>query len=74
MSSKQAQTPGKFITLEGIEGVGKSTNLGFIKNLLEERRIDLLVTREPGGTALAERIRALLLDEHSEPVDSTADE
>ncbi|QWF71482.1 dTMP kinase [Methylomonas paludis] len=56
---------GRFISLEGGEGVGKSTNLLFIRELLEQQGIDLLVTREPGGTPLAEKIRQLLL-EHTE--------
>ncbi len=52
---------GKFITLEGGEGVGKSTNIPFIKQFLQENGISVVVTREPGGTPLAERIRGLLL-------------
>lgn len=57
---------GKFITLEGTEGVGKTTNLTFIKELLEQHGIPVVTTREPGGTFLAEKIRALLLDPDSE--------
>jgi len=53
---------GKFITVEGIEGVGKSTNMAFIGRQLQAHGRDVLVTREPGGTPLAESIRALLLD------------
>ena len=52
---------GKFISLEGIEGVGKSTQVPTIAALLKARGITALCTREPGGTELAERIRALLL-------------
>ena len=52
----------RFITLEGGEGVGKTTNLAFIEDYLTSRGIDLLRTREPGGTPLGERIRGLLLD------------
>ena len=59
---------GKFITLEGGEGVGKTTNQAFIKAYLESREIQVVVTREPGGTVLAEKIRQLLLDIDSEPV------
>ncbi len=59
---------GKFITLEGGEGVGKTTNLAFIKGYLEQHHITVVVTREPGGTALAEKIRRLLLDNDSEAV------
>ncbi len=53
---------GKFITVEGSEGVGKSSNLAFIEDYLRNAGIDVLRTREPGGTPLAESIRELLLD------------
>ena len=53
---------GKFITVEGIEGVGKSTNIAHICSLLETAGIDVVMTREPGGTLLGEAIRGLLLD------------
>ena len=53
---------GKFITVEGIEGVGKSTNMEYIHRQLQAAGKDVLVTREPGGTPLAEAIRGLLLD------------
>lgn len=61
-------TRGKFITLEGGEGVGKTTNLAFIKDYLQEHGIAVVVTREPGGTLLAEKIRLLLLDSASESI------
>ncbi len=61
---------GKFITLEGGEGVGKTTNLSFIKAYLQSHDIPVVVTREPGGTPLAEKIRLLLLAIDSEPVSS----
>lgn len=54
--------PGRFITLEGGEGVGKSSNLEFIRRRLERAGKSVVVTREPGGTALGEQIRVLLLD------------
>ena len=53
---------GKFITVEGTEGVGKSTNMAFIENWLIESGKELIVTREPGGTALGESLRHVLLD------------
>lgn len=52
---------GKFITIEGIEGVGKSTNIAFIQSQLEAQGIKTLLTREPGGTELGEQLRNLLL-------------
>ncbi|HNG35329.1 MAG TPA: dTMP kinase [Nitrosomonas sp.] len=53
---------GKFITLEGIDGAGKSTHLKWIANYLTNKGIRVLTTREPGGTELGESIRGLLLD------------
>jgi dTMP kinase len=52
---------GLFITIEGGEGVGKSTNIAFLEQTLIKRGIDVVVTREPGGTQLGEEIRYLLL-------------
>ena len=52
---------GLFITIEGVEGVGKSTNIETIKQFLAGRGIEFIVTREPGGTLWSERIRNLLL-------------
>lgn len=65
--------PGRFITLEGGEGVGKSTNLAFIQQLLAERQIPFILTREPGGTAIAERIRAILLERQEESLSEHAE-
>lgn len=53
--------PGKFITIEGGEGVGKTTNIAFIEARLRAAGIEVQVTREPGGTPLGEDIRGLLL-------------
>lgn len=64
---------GKFITIEGTEGVGKSTNIAFIQQWLCSRGIELVMTREPGGTPLAEEIRELLLAKREELVDETAE-
>jgi len=55
-------TTGKFITVEGTEGVGKSTNMAFIEAWLKKAGKELIVTREPGGTELGEKLRAVLLD------------
>ena len=64
---------GKFLTLEGTEGVGKSTNLAYIESYFEARGVELVVTREPGGTPLAEELRAILLENRDEAFDSTAE-
>lgn len=64
---------GRFLTLEGTEGVGKTTNLLFIRQWLEQHGIEVVQTREPGGTPLAEEIRELLLAPRNESVDSTAE-
>jgi dTMP kinase len=64
---------GKFITLEGGEGVGKTTNLAFLKNYLQQHNIPAITTREPGGTVLAEKIRHLLLDNDSEIISECAE-
>lgn len=57
---------GRFITLEGGEGVGKSTQLGAVRDYLSGRGLEVVVTREPGGTPRAERIRTLLLERSDE--------
>jgi len=56
-------TLGKFISFEGIDGAGKSTHLAFVADQLKERGHKVIVTREPGGTPLGERLRELLLHE-----------
>ena len=63
---------GKFITIEGTEGVGKTTNIEFIQHWLNRRGVEFVSTREPGGTPLAEEVRELLLTPREEKVgDST---
>ncbi|MDH4108845.1 MAG: dTMP kinase [Gammaproteobacteria bacterium] len=64
---------GRFITVEGIEGVGKSTNIAFLARLIEEQGHRVLMTREPGGTPTAEKIRSLLLEHGDEPVPDVAE-
>lgn len=54
---------GKFITLEGIDGAGKSTHLAWLEDYLRSKGVKVVVTREPGGTAVGEQLRALLLDQ-----------
>ncbi len=65
---------GRFITLEGIEGAGKSTAARHVAQYLEARGLTVLATREPGGTPLAERVRQIVLErgtEHLTPVTET---
>src|SRR5690625_3535760 len=52
---------GLFLSLEGVDGAGKSTHIPFMKKILQEHNIPVLVTREPGGTPLGESLRELLL-------------
>ncbi len=64
---------GLFITVEGGEGVGKSTNIAYLEEQLVGQGVDLLVTREPGGSALGEKVRQLLLAVDEEAVDAMAE-
>ncbi len=64
----QTKKTGLFITVEGGEGVGKSSNIQFMQSILQEQGIDVVVTREPGGTPLAEEIREVLLKPRGEKV------
>ena len=64
---------GRFITVEGIEGTGKSTNIAYLTGLLEAEGFEVVTTREPGGTPMAEQIRSLLLDHEQEPVTPDAE-
>jgi len=56
---------GAFITLEGADGAGKTTQLSFVQHWLEQQQIDFEVTREPGGTPFGEALRSLLLDKEN---------
>jgi dTMP kinase len=62
---------GKLITVEGVDGAGKSTHVPYIAERLRRRALRILVTREPGGTVLAERVRQLLLSEAMDPIAET---
>ena len=64
---------GKFITVEGIEGTGKSTNIDFLCPIIEQQGITVVRTREPGGTPMAERIRQMLLEHGDEPLPDIAE-
>lgn len=63
----------RFITVEGIEGVGKSTHMAFIQQWLEARGVKVEISREPGGTPLAEQIRDLLLSPRTENMPEMAE-
>jgi dTMP kinase len=65
--------PGKFITVEGGEGVGKSTNIDLICELVRRNGYQVVETREPGGTPMAERIREMLLEHGDEPLPDDAE-
>lgn len=62
-----------FITIEGGEGGGKSTNLAYIEQYLKAQGKDVVVTREPGGTELGEKLRHILLDPGNEGMDDRAE-
>ena len=64
---------GKFITVEGIEGVGKSTNVSHLTKAIEARGHAVISTREPGGTPMAERIREMLIEHGDEPMSDVAE-
>lgn len=64
---------GRFITMEGVEGVGKSTQLARLKAHLRDKGLDPLMTREPGGSPLAEEIRSLLLSPRSDAMTPDAE-
>lgn len=70
MSSANSER-GKFITLEGLEGVGKTTNRAFVEKLLAQHNIDFVGTREPGGTPLGETLRDLVLHSAGNMQDET---
>ena len=66
-------TQGRFITLEGIEGAGKSTLARALESALRERGLPVIITREPGGSPLAERLRGILLERATEQITPVAE-
>ncbi len=71
MNSPRQNTKGRFITLEGIDGAGKSTHLSWIAEQLRVRCPEVVVTREPGGTPLGEKLREVLLKQTMHPETET---
>jgi dTMP kinase len=65
-----AKARGKFITFEGLDGCGKSTQLNKLADVLRANGIEVVTTREPGGTPIGERVRAVLLDSRTQGLDS----
>ena len=63
----------RFITFEGIEGVGKTTQAALAAEYLQSRGIEVVLTREPGGTPFAEQLRALVLEPRERPIGVTAE-
>lgn len=70
---KTPQGPGVFITFEGDDGVGKSTHINFLADVLESHGFEVLRLREPGGTAIGESLRALVLDAKNEEMSPEAE-
>ena len=66
-----ASRRGKFITLEGVDGAGKSTHIPWIAQRLRDSGRTVVVTREPGGTPLAEQLREIVLSRHMDPFSET---
>ena len=75
MSNQKTKSkyPGKFISFEGVEGVGKTTQCARLRNFLEEQGKEVVLTREPGGTPLAESIREVVLDREDEAISAEAE-
>ncbi|NNC97362.1 MAG: dTMP kinase [Gammaproteobacteria bacterium] len=69
----QKKFPGTFVSLEGIEGVGKSTQSARLRSYLEKQGKEVILTREPGGTPLAEAIRSVVLDREDEAINAEAE-
>jgi dTMP kinase len=70
---KRPPATGSFIAFEGVEGAGKGTQIAMVEQYLRDAGVPVLVTREPGGTEVGERIRAVLLDPETGTVDARAE-
>ena len=64
---------GLFITFEGIDGCGKSTQIGLLTDWLEKRKANFVLVREPGGTPVGEKIRTILLDKENDGISPVAE-
>jgi len=73
MNTQKITYPGKFISFEGVEGVGKTTQCARLRKYLEDQGKEVVLTREPGGTPLAESIREVVLDREDEAISSEAE-
>jgi len=73
LTATEFMARGRFITFEGIEGTGKSTNIDFVRRRLDDAGIPHVTSREPGGTPMAEKIRTLLLDHDQESLPAVAE-
>ena len=67
------RNPGAFITVEGVDGAGKTTQLGYIENWLTQHGVEVVRTREPGGTSLGEQLRAIVLEGKDLKIDDRAE-
>src|SRR5512146_2503036 len=64
---------GRFITFEGLDGTGKSTQLEKLASVLRRRGVEVITTREPGGTEIGERVRAIILDSRTRELSARAE-
>ncbi len=73
MEGELSAERGRLVTVEGVEGAGKSTHIGFITNYIRAAGVEVVSTREPGGTELGEAIRKVVLGDTDEPVSPEAE-
>ncbi len=70
MNGNNSKNKGHFITLEGGDGSGKTTQIELLADFLRQRGIDVHITREPGGTRLGEALRDMILHNETDPIDN----